>query len=92
MSPDTYVEYWEDASDQDRRLFPHGSTGAASRVVALQDGVYAQQGTTLLIGDGGDGEAVKTATVDLGVFRSVYNGPCSVQATATIWVAPCGSS
>lgn len=47
-----------------------------------------QTGDTLILGQGNDPGARRTATITAAAYRSATGAPCGLQATATIWSTP----
>jgi len=48
----------------------------------------SQLGDTLILGQGNDPGARRTATITLAAYRSAAGAPCGIQATAIIWSTP----
>jgi hypothetical protein len=86
-TPNSYVDYWENTSS-DGNLRPHGSASVDEIFWASHYAGDRQYGDTLLIGQGGDGGAVRTAAITGGAFRSAAGSPCGMQVTATLWTGP----
>lgn len=80
------IDVWTNTGVDGRLHGAIAGPGGLGPIAAWNAG--SQKGDTLLLGQGNDPGARRTATVTLGAYRSAAGQPCGLQATATLWSTP----